>query len=908
MEKLSQHFGAIDLRNTLHKLAELSQMDQTLGLPSDKKSSSPIDSRNDRANKREGNNQTQKPLHSDTPVKYGVSPAKVAQVERQSSTESEESSYSSEEDQQAMERSRTLIRSASPRRSASPMRRVQIGRSGSRRSTALTIKSLNFFPARDRTLSYRDTTVNSSEEEGSEQPPKKTDSNVQRMSVQDAINLFESKQRDQNSDSQKRRSTLDALTGPNKSVLRRWSAGTGGSSTKSETVSENFVTMTSDNLEGVDISRSSQEEKPEPELISGDNNPVEAAKVETTLDTSEERIFDPIGDPAETIVTQQEENNEKLLASAEWTRQKEMELNQMLKKMMENKPVKYRTTAPNSKKKQDVLSQDVSQEQRGGFYDHYKGKRDAKLQRETAEKRAEREAQFKAMQQILDARKAEMASSNVKDFGRRSSPAKPQKLQKSLPQSANPKKESSKPAIAKKTLSKAPPAPALRKSWPSAPSPRATTGISPARTPCGTSSAGITPTRRKPQTAPSAPRSSPKTERSLHELKNVKASQNDNRKGLKSVTEKTEKQQKPLPKNGKTAKPKVKTSPNEGSTVSPKPSFYSKVTKKSTVVPVESKPFLRKGSGAGPGIVKTKPSQPDETLRNSANSIQAQEDEMIADTSNPIPKQEADLEPIKTPILESVTQVNSPQKCDDTVSSEQVVNGDDNLMTTIESSLQTETEEESVISPTAWVEIEEHHDLPIPQDDSASQIASTANDAAVPVSSPRVRHSLSQMLLEESAEPDIIEWGNAENPPGMVYQKDVPRGLKRLLKFARKSRADPNLTGWSSPSVFSEGEDEFDESKAASKKNADNLLRKAGLHPKNYMQQKMSLGESFEKKSPGPEMISAQSATSKFSSQSSSSHKLQDHFTGAANATKATRSFFSLSAFRGSKPNETKLR
>ncbi|CAL5322854.1 unnamed protein product [Camellia sinensis] len=889
MEKLSQHFGAIDLRSTLHKFLELGQIGQAVDLPSDEKSPATIYSRNDRVNK------ILKPSHSDTPVKYGVSPAKVAQVERQGSSESEESSYLSEDDQPSVERSRTLIRCASPRRSASPMRRVQIGRSGSRKATALTIKSLNFFPARDKTLSYRDATANSSEEEGSEQPPKKPDSNARRMSVQDAINLFESKQRDQTSDIQKTKPTLDALAGTNKSVLRRWSAGTGEISTQClpEIGSESSVPMTSSNLEGEEIPRSSLA-KLDCEFISGDNNPVEAAKVEANIETFDERMSNSIGSKADILVIESEEDTENLAASTEWNQQKEAELNQMLIKMMESKPVRYQNIAPENNR-----SQDGPHEQRGGFYDHYKGKRDEKLRGETAGKRAEKEAQFRAMQQILDKRKTEMAS--------KSSLAKPQKSRKSVTQSANPK-QSTKSAVAKKALSKASPSPAMRKSWPSTPSPRATTGTSPAKAPCGNSSAGTTPTRRKPQPAPSVPQSSPKVERTVQRPKTVKASQNDTRKSTKAMTEK---QQQPLTKNEKSAKTKVQmTSGKDSSTVAAKPSFYNKVTKKSSVVPLESKPFLRKGSGIGPGVgpvvVKTKASsQPEETLKTAANLIRAQENEVVTDISDPISQvtdisdpvsqQEGDLEaPEIHANLESETQLTNEQKCDDTVISEQVTaNGDDNsfIMVT-ESALKTEAEEEeSVISLTAWVEIEEDQDLPIPHEDSTCHIASATNVAPVAMSSPRVRHSLSQMLLEESAEPDIVEWGNVENPPAMVYQKDSPKGLKRLLKFARKSRADPNLTGCPSPSVFSDGEDDAEESKAVGMKNADNTLRKAALHPKNYGQQKTSLGEGYEKNPAGPEMLSAQSNTSKFGAQSSC-HKFQDHNPAAATTTKDHSSLF----------------
>ncbi|KAK6135537.1 hypothetical protein DH2020_030708 [Rehmannia glutinosa] len=132
------------------------------------------------------------------------------------------------------------------------------------------------------------------------------------------------------------------------------------------------------------------------------------------------------------------------------------------------------------------------------------------------------------------------------------------------------------------------------------------------------------------------------------------------------------------------------------------------------------------------------------------------------------------------------------------------------------------------------------------------------------------------MLLEESSEPDFVDWGNAENPPPLVYQKDAPKGFKRLLKFARKSKTEANATGWSSPSVFSEGEDDSDDPKSMSKRSAENLLRKATLHSMNNGHQKNSTDYEHP----------AQANISKLNSQSLSQQFQQGHVSASVTTTK----------------------
>ncbi|MCE0482059.1 hypothetical protein HAX54_040438 [Datura stramonium] len=854
IEKFSYYFGAVEFRNCLQKFIALSEENKASSFPGKELSLSKVDVRNDKVGSEGGNSQTSGPSKLDTPVKYSASPAKAAQIERQNSSGSDESSCTSEEEQPSVERSRTLIRSASPRRSASPMRRVQIGRSGSRRSTALTIKSLNYYPARERSISHKDAAASGSDEEDSEQASKEAEKDACRMSVQDAINLFESKQKGPAVDYQRTKSLLSASVGANKVVLRRWSSGVcEGSKGSIDVVSDDPVSEAMNKLEDQET-ESTLEMKPDSysPLKSHD---VEAAAADIKQNLPEDEAYCPNVKREESLPNQGEEIGEKLNASVEWTRQKEAELNQLLTKMMETKPSKYRNLAAS-----DSKNQSRSTERRGGLYDHYKEKRDEKLRGETARNRAEKYKQFKAMQQILDERKAEIVAGNANNISKRTNIKRTQRPVKKSPESANTKDGAPKTAVAKKASSKASQLPATRKSWPSLPSPRVA-GTSTAKTPHITNSAGTTPTRRRSQPT-SVSQTSQKVEKLQPQAKSVKTPQNNIRK---NVANGNDKKQQTLTKASKPTKTRVQPTPGD-SAFSAKPRL-SKVTKKSSVVPLESKeakPFLRKGSGTGSGhspVIKAKvSSQPEKSLRESTDFAQVEENEMVTVASSPLNQlQSRGLEELTIQEDEdSAIKLNSPQKYEDRESCNKVMpDNEDDFGRMEESALKREVEEESNISPSAWVVIEEQEDQALPCNDGFGPNESLADVATARISSPRVRHSLSQMLLEESSE-DVIDWGNAENPPTMVYQKDVPKGLKRLLKFARKSKTDSNSTGVSSPSVFSEGEDDPEDSKLLTKSSSDNLLKKATLHAKHSGQPKSS-SEEYE--------LSAQTSIGKIAAQ-----------------------------------------
>ncbi|GJR96010.1 histone H3.v1-like protein isoform X2 [Tanacetum coccineum] len=641
-------------------------------------------------------------------------------------TEDEDSANSSEEDQPSAERSRTLSRSTMPRRSASPMRRIQIGRSGSRRAAALSIKSLNYFPA-NKPASQRDAAGNSSEEEDSQRPPK---NNVLKMSVQDKISLFESKQREQGVEINKTK-TPSVTVGANKAVLRRWTSS----------------------IENISL----VPEKQAPEQLGVEVNTAEPERDETC---------------------------EKIPASIEWIQQKGAELNEMFTELMESKSVSHQNVASDSSK---------NKEQRGGFYDLYKKKREEKLQGEATRKKVAKD----------DDKKAKTATTKVSVSNRRRASAnEPQKPQKNSNQLIN--SRTTKPSAVKKSTSKLSPSPPTRKSLPSTPSPQASVA-SPVRTPTRPSSTNSTPTNRKPHSASPVVRSSAKLENMQPRAKSVTPTKPDAKKRVKAINEK----QATVTENRKMTKTKIQA-PKSDATDTAKPSFYNKVTKKSSVVPLETKPFLRKGSRIGPGVgpvvIKSKVvAQPEETLNSSDDLIQPAEIKLVntIDVTSQNQENESEISENRDS-LDIEHKVVGPIKYEEPTAEPSEVN--------------TTGGEELEISPTAWVVNEEPHEEEIvPLKESPIQLASPVNVASpVGYSHPRVRHSLSQMLLEDSNEADMDEWGNAEHPPTVIYQKDAPKGLKRLLKFARKAKADSHLTGWSSSSAFSEGDDDAEESKGHS--------------------------------------------------------------------------------------------
>ncbi|CAL9111453.1 unnamed protein product [Musa textilis] len=886
----AQHFEVRDLRDPLSKYLSLIQEDQVVDLSDENMISD--DTRKDSEVVAEEIHPSSPVSGKAKPLNVGISLAKIAQAERQSSTES------SDEDQTITERSRPVMRSVTPRRSASPMRRIQIGRSGSRRSTALTIKSLSYFPARERSTLTRDVDDNNSGDEEAHQPVKKPENTVRRMSVQEAISLFESKQKDQNLDVQKRRASGEVCLSTNKVVLRRWSSGMSDSLTRSqENASEDVSQNNHADLVPEAGNNIVTDVMVESNISPGNLNATASETAQITESLETEMMISPSKDsPVELLTSQAEEVDDKATMSAEWSRQKEEELNQMLMKMMESRTGKYRGTKSGSSG-----SLSTSNEQRGGFYSQYKEKRDEKLRAGNVKKHSSMEAQLKVLQETLKPSKAEAASKSGGVIKKLDSSINSQRPRRNSSPPVLHKKEVSKTAAPRKASPKSSPVPTTRGSWSSGPLPKAS-GNQPAKSSPRVSSANNTLSRRKFQsTSPTSP--SPKTERPLRQPKGKPEAKTDAKPTIKSQGEKKPKTATNTNKSVKT-KAQSASGDDSGSAMA-KPSFYNKVTKKSSVVPFEAKPFSKKGagigSGVGPVINKTKVTQSDNSSKKSDSTSQAEEKEPTPETIESTAKVlEVDLAQQANDVdANLVTSLDNDLNLEKTENMDQsLAEVDDGLKNSVELPVaEIQPDEDISISSAAWVEVE-HQEVSTAYETGLSKVSvSTALEPPL-LSSPRVRHSLSQMLQADNNEPDIIEWGNAENPPALIYHKDVPKGLKRLLKFARKSKGEANVTGWASPSVFSEGEDDTEDSKAANK-NLDQS-RKTALQARKSM-----LGEGLHDGSLSKRTVEYHGVHNALAG---SENFQKGQVSSTTTSTKAARSFFSLSTFRSSKSNETKPR
>lgn len=143
------------------------------------------------------------------------------------------------------------------------------------------------------------------------------------------------------------------------------------------------------------------------------------------------------------------------------------------------------------------------------------------------------------------------------------------------------------------------------------------------------------------------------------------------------------------------------------------------------------------------------------------------------------------------------------------------------------------------------------------------------------------------------------KWGSTQknilvnSSSGLQSRKDMTKGIKRLLKFGRKSRGTDNMADWISATT-SEGDDDTEDGRDVSNRSSDEL-------------RKSRMGYSHESSFNETEFFTDQVHTlqSSIPTPPANFRLREDHLSGSS--IKAPRSFFSLSSFR-SKGSDSKLR
>ncbi|KAI3972102.1 hypothetical protein MKW92_007983 [Papaver armeniacum] len=129
------------------------------------------------------------------------------------------------------------------------------------------------------------------------------------------------------------------------------------------------------------------------------------------------------------------------------------------------------------------------------------------------------------------------------------------------------------------------------------------------------------------------------------------------------------------------------------------------------------------------------------------------------------------------------------------------------------------------------------------------------------------------------------------------YRKDVKKGIKRLLKFGKKSKKKESMVGWVSPATTSDADYDNVESRDDNSNRPSEELQKSRL---GYPESRTSY-DSFS----NSEVYSEQAKRSSNPAASEMFKPREDRISGGSS--KAPRSFFSLSSFR-TKGSESKSR
>ncbi|CAN6451344.1 unnamed protein product [Victoria cruziana] len=334
-----------------------------------------------------------------------------------------------------------------------------------------------------------------------------------------------------------------------------------------------------------------------------------------------------------------------------------------------------------------------------------------------------------------------------------------------------------------------------------------------------------------------------------------------------------------------------------------------------------TKTFLRKGNGrgagAGPGIAKIKASVATESLKNediefdeqSGADIDNDEEEVDGASLEKSLKDadfHADSDDDKAQISQG-SEKSGDFGCDngDTVPSISEINDSTVPLSFVSAhfnpSLVAPRDSQGEESPASWNSRVQN---PFSYGLEASDVDAYMES---PTGSPASwnTHPLGH-LVEADAARMRKKWGSTQKAilEGAALQnsrKDVKKGLKRLLKFGRKSKGSENLvTDWVSASTTSEGDDDTEDGRDLASRSSEDLRKsRMGFLQSQLACDSFQEGEYFQDQEP------IQSLRSSIPAPPANFRLRDDHLSGSS--LKAPRSFFSLSNFR-SKGSESKLR
>ncbi|XP_038898888.1 uncharacterized protein LOC120086349 [Benincasa hispida] len=330
-------------------------------------------------------------------------------------------------------------------------------------------------------------------------------------------------------------------------------------------------------------------------------------------------------------------------------------------------------------------------------------------------------------------------------------------------------------------------------------------------------------------------------------------------------------------------------------------SIYDKYLKS-----LESKPFLRKGNGIGPGagtsIAKLKASMESETSKDDEEF-----DEVAFEGSEIMPKQEEEEEghekmEIKLPHIdngklrlsqESGRSSNSGSEIENSMRSRSQSQVDHSTISELPSMLPSFhkaglLQDSPGESPLSW-NSRMHHPFSYPHE--ASDIDAYMDS---PIGSPASWNSHNIHNITQ-AETDVArmrkKWGSAHKPSLIATsssqsRKDMAKGFKRLLKFGRKSRGTESMVDWISATT-SEGDDDTEDGRDPASRSLEDLTKsRMGFsegHDDGFNESELYCEQVQELQS----SIPAPPANFKLR---------EDHMSGSS--LKAPQSFFSLSTFR----------